>query len=204
MNNRRFQTLVIIICLTLITLLFLPSKVFAESEGNFKITYENAHEVFEKMSNEELNNFINNIATSYSNSKTSQTSILQTVSVEQYNSIQLAWLAAAQIARNYGYPCAATLVECSVKNIPYSECGEGLFTNKIRTTSVYKDYISKLKSDSKIPNSITFSKSDNADLFYALHKVNIKSSKGLLSIYTITILDTFDFAYDNNYNDLFC
>lgn len=46
---------------------------------------------------------------------TSKTSNIQTASVEQFNYIQLAWLAAAQIARNYGYSCAATLVECYVK-----------------------------------------------------------------------------------------
>jgi len=163
-------------------------------------------QMFKKMSNEELNNFISNIAKLYFKSKTSKTSNIQTASVEQFNSIQLAWLAAAQIARNYGYSCAATLVEHSVKNIPYYEYGEGLFINKIRLTSVYKDYISKLKSG-KIKlnekNSIVFEKEDNADLFYALHKVYIKSEKGLLSIYTITISDIFDFGYDNYYDDLF-
>lgn len=30
-----------------------------------------------------------------------------------------------------------------------------------------------------------------------------KSGSGILAVYTITITDTFDFAYDNDYDDLF-
>jgi len=50
-------------------------------------------------------------------------------------------------------------------------------------------------------------KSDNADLFYALHRVSTSGTGFMIGnsimYYLITVHDTFDFAYDNNYDDLF-
>ena len=55
--------------------------------------------------------------------------------------------------------------------------------------------------------SFTIQKSDNADLFYALHRVSTSGTGFMIGnsimYYLITVHDTFDFAYDNNYDDLF-
>lgn len=72
--------------------------------------------------------------------------------------LKAAWLAAAQIARNKGYPLAATLVEHSVWYMNYFEVN-GQFASKIKTTVVYVRMIQKGRGTD------AFSKSVNRDLF---------------------------------------
>lgn len=156
--------------------------------------------MLEGMSDEELNQIISDV-------KNSSNSMVKSATVPTGN-IQLAWLAAAQIAENNGYPCAAALVRASVNNSAYTETiiGNGVCRNKIKTTSLYKNYVKKLKAGSAVSSSMTFTKATNADLFYALHKVSISyttSGYGNLKTYNIKVHDVFDFAKDNNYNDLF-
>lgn len=131
------------------------------------------------------------------------------------NNTQLAWLAAAQIARDKGYECAALMVEFSVYNIDYSESVTDSSTpllDKLNTTTVFNNYKNKvlnsgLKDFSGGSWSFTIQKSDNADLFYALHRVSTSGTGFMIGnsimYYLITVHDTFDFAYDNNYDDLF-
>ncbi len=163
---------------------------------------------FEEMTNEELNAFISNIATSTQNS---------TYSLTLPTPVQQAWLAAAQIAKNQGYQCAGMLVECSVEDIPYTEKStfggsDGPIWTKLSTTKAYTDYFKKLSENEKITesSSLVIEKSDNADLFYALHKVDVTAEYEkrqmfgtTFETYTITINDVFDFDYDNDYDDLF-
>ena len=63
------------------------------------------------------------------------------------NNTQLAWLAAAQIARDKGYECAALMVEFSVYNIDYSESVTDSSTpllDKLNTTTVFNNYKNKV------------------------------------------------------------
>ena len=126
--------------------------------------------------------------------------------------LQQAWLAAAQIARNLGYACAATMVEHSVNNMNYSETsvyGDGPLLTKIKTTDAYGDYVADMlaSGETYYTKSFVITKNDNADLFYALHNVSTNSLGTMpgtsLVTYIVTLYDTFDFAYDNDYDDLF-
>lgn len=126
--------------------------------------------------------------------------------------LQQAWLAAAQIARNLGYDCAATMVEHSVKNMNYSETsvyGDGPLLTKIKTTDAYRDYVADMlaSGETYYTESFVITKNDNADLFYALHNVSTNSLGTMpgtnLATYIVTLYDTFGFAYDNDYDDLF-
>lgn len=87
--------------------------------------------------------------------------------------------------------------------INYSE-NDGDFASKIKKTSVFKQYLSSVKSSNKSSASSVkeFRKSDDADLFYALHNATVSLKKSGTK-YNSTIYDIFDFALDNNYNDLF-
>ena len=139
----------------------------------------------------------------------------QRAELDWLNNTQLAWLAAAQIARDKGYECAALMVEFSVYNIDYSESVTDSSTpllDKLNTTTVFNNYKNKvlnsgLKDFSGGSWSFTIQKSDNADLFYALHRVSTSGTGFMIGnsimYYLITVHDTFDFAYDNNYDDLF-
>lgn len=151
---------------------------------------------FENMTNDELNKYIEGMAVSSLARGTTVTT----------SSVKGAWLAAAQLAKNAGYTCAATLVVCSVNGTSYTETDGGAFGKKIKATSVYKNYFNTVKSSKKTSysGSLCFT---SGDLFYALHNVSIKSSGTLVGTafasYIHTVSDVFDFAYDNNYNSLF-
>ena len=156
---------------------------------------------FTKMTNAELNNYIDYIAE------------MSSKNVRRADpALQQAWLAAAQIARNLGYDCAATMVEHSVKNMNYSETsvyGDGPLLTKIKTTDAYRDYVADMlaSGETYYTESFVITKNDNADLFYALHNVSTNSLGTMpgtnLATYIVTLYDTFDFAYDNDYDDLF-
>ena len=140
----------------------------------------------------ELNNYIAEVKYELENNemKNYNTSSQDYKSSTLGDPVKAAWLAAAQIAKIEGYPCAAKLVEYSVINIDYNENND-MFSENIVKTDVYEDWI----ADPDRADSIAFKKYDNADLFYALHKVNISLS-GSSSGATITINDVFNFELD--------
>lgn len=166
-----------------------------------------------KMTKDELNSYINQIehlCKTYEFDKTSTYS----ANAEVPGLVGQAWLAAAEIARGEGYVCAAIAVECSVNNVNLSETthhvyGDGPFLKKLKLTSVYQSYLNSLFLSGKVreEGSFEITKSDDSDLFYALHNVRTAAS-GMsigtpLASYIITISDVFDFALDNDYDDLF-
>lgn len=130
---------------------------------------------FASMSIDELQSFVDSIAnTSYNTDIESSSSVLSFPRprpvISTSNGIwKLAWLAAAEIARQMGYPAAATLVEHSIENNDYIEIegysGNTFFKEKIIKTNAYKSFIKSGKSF----DGIEFKKEDDADLFYAIH-----------------------------------
>ena len=192
-----------------ISIIFAFCLCFSVGTTAFASTYQttssinlsNANEKFAQMTNEQLNNYIDSVQKS-SKMTLDSTNYLGSTTA----SIKLAWLAAAQIARNMGYPCAAKMVECSVNNESYIENSD-IFSRKIDDSSVYKNYLSSARSQKYTDNSIVFTKGDDSDLFYALHKVDIKTTGVLLgtelATYTVEITDRFNFNLDNNYDSLF-
>lgn len=137
----------------------------------------------ETMSINELNSVIKYTSEYAKENKTSARAIVVPAVLKQ------AWKAAAQVARVSGYPLSATLVENSVDGNNYSET-DGAFTNAIKSTNTY----SQLSGS----GSGSFEKSENADLFYALHAFDYQTNSN-----TLTITDTFDFKLETNYQDLF-
>lgn len=139
---------------------------------------------FRQMNNKELNEYIDDTLRKYS-----RKSIYTLESVSNYTNndcsinslipsvteLKLMWLAAAEIARNLGYQCSATLVECSVLGIPYNEdTGDGgLFHDKIITTNTYRKIDNLIKTNKVIYDMVydegCFERSDNSDLFYSIH-----------------------------------
>lgn len=198
MRKRLFNlvNLVIVVCLCFsvsATALAAP----AESESTQAIFSKE----LASMTNAELNALIDSV-----------TELAESGVVMSSEAIKQAWLAAAEIARNKGYPCAATLVEHSVKNFPYTELvslSGGLFERKIKPTSVYKNYLADIKAGREGLGKgkvLQFKKSINADLFFSLHRctcTTTKSTLGGYTTYTITINDTYDFEVDLDYDDLF-
>jgi len=179
--------------------------------ADMQTNYDDAIQELEKMTNEEMNQYIENVMIQYSSSNTylmnDETSVNRIGSVDP---IQTAWLAAAKIIENKGYTCTARLIQDSVSGTNYVENdpfgANGLFSKKIVSTSPYKNYLSKLKNNKKLPKGLEFKKSDNADLFYSLHNVDITSRANMpgtaYATYNFTITDTYDFKYED-YNDLF-
>lgn len=155
------------------------------------------YEKFQEMSIDELNAYIGDISASVNAAKTR--SAPQRITIE----LKAAWLAAAQVAKLAGYPCAAKAVEHSVLGINYTE-DNGSFAAKIKTTSTFKSFLSATKSSGKTYNRAVreFTKSDNADLFYALHNATVTLNKSGSS-YKVNVYDIFDFALDNDYSSLF-
>lgn len=159
---------------------------------------------FSEMSVDELNAYIDNIETKMNSSENQAFS-------PKSNVVQDAWLAAAEIAKKQGYPCAAAMVKCSVNNMAYVENNigpTGLCSSKIVNTSAFKKVLKTAKEKKKdnYATSVAFTKSMDSDLFYALHNVDITSTRlgsGAWATYSMKVTDTFDFAYDNNYDSLF-
>lgn len=114
---------------------------------------------------------------------------------ERNLTLRAAWLAAAQIAKAAGYPCAGTIVEYSALGNDYIETN-GLLANTIQTTSAYAAWVPVGG------NSIMFTKSDCADLFYALRRASV-SVIGSPSHVRIRFTDVFDFVFETDMGDLF-
>lgn len=142
---------------------------------------------FSSMSIEELNEFIHNIAiqSSGGNDATSRAVI-----------VNLAWIAAAEIASKSGYPCAGAIVKSSALGEDYIE-SNGLLAKTIETTAAFAHW--KLNFEEE---SIVFERPDNIDLAYAIHKADIRfngNSSGGRAIIT----DTFDFDFETDMEGLF-
>lgn len=166
----------------------IPSTASYQEANNERVTLMEYQLQFEEMSNKELNDFIDSIAAQYNSQ--ARTSVLVPTA-----SLRAAWLAAAQIAKNMGYPCAGTLVEKSATGANYYETN-GMFAQKIKTTSAFAMW----KRNYTQPG-FAIEKHDNADLFYALHSVNCSFS-GNSSGARATVSDTYDFKPER-YGDIF-
>lgn len=140
------------------------------------------------MSIEELNSAIDDLKYIYENMENDQIVHYK----KGYTPLELAWLLAAQVARRNGLACGATMVEYSVNGDNYYE-NEGLFSGKIKATTVYKNW-----RQDRTYFSFAFEKSDSKDLFYALHNIDIEE----YGSHKARIYDTFDFVFDYEYDSL--
>lgn len=111
------------------------------------------------------------------------------------HAISLAWIAAAELAYDSGYPCAGTVVKASAYGDNYIE-ENGLIANTIAASDTFAAWKQNRK------DSIYFEKSDIPDLFYAIHAAEIhvsgSSSGGHAQLY-----DKFDFKFETDMGDLF-
>lgn len=207
--------------LMLSVLNFISINIYAIDSYNEDIYVDTISTTMERdfslMTVDELNAYIDNIVASYN--------VNETVGVQSTTAnigpVESAWLAAAEIARQNGYPFAAKIVENSVYNINYSETTDpfglngGLpFINKIKETQPFIEMSKKVLKNG-VDVEITdpdackiIEKKDDADLFYALHKIGYSakfqpSLVGMKRTCLITMEDTFDFELENNYDDLF-
>ena len=208
------------IILTIVICSFMSNKVYAAEEleqykveitneslanSNDPIVRENieillqAQKRFEKMDEDELNNYIDT-SLILMDSKVAANSTFTIVELKTM------WLAAAQVAKLKGYTCSAKLVECSVLGLNYSETtgDSGLIRDKIVTTQTYKNILSGVNSKKYPLNKKVggyFSKSENADLYYAIASFDFTPSKPGQRI-NITFTDTYNFE-PAKYNDIF-
>lgn len=175
--------------------------------SNSESSLESLNEKFDTMTDEQLNQYIDEVKESYT-VKSQGRSTLSASTAKSSTNISAAWLAAAKLMENRGYPCAAKLTVNSVLNKNYSEAKvspTGLFSAKIVKTTAFKNYLKKVKNN-KAPAGIAFEKNDNADLFYSLHntdattKVNFPGT--VIATYNVTITDTFDFSLNTDYKSL--
>lgn len=201
-----------VLCIALVlnmVLVYADTKVANNSLDEFEYgTYQEVEEQLSEMSIEELNELIDCIANESENTSINGQQFERTASVSEetvLGSIQVAWLAAAKIAYECGYTCGATMIEYSLGNQNYYEPEEGyLVTRKVRDSSAFVDYIDEVRASGKTYDSrgLSFEKSDNSDLFYALHNVDIYYKKSYARAF-ITIKDTFNFERDNDYDSFF-
>lgn len=190
-------------------LAFATNEVTLISKTSDSIVKKNDKELintlnrFEGMSIPELNAYIDGVYRKY-NSKTVLNGVVNPTT--EILEIKAAWLAAAQIAKLKGYPCAAKAVEYSVLGINYEENAnyDGLFRNNIVSTKAYKKCLKKLKDSGNltIREVVTFTKSDNADLFFALHDATMTIGK-YVSEYRTHVHDVFDFELQGYSGDIF-
>lgn len=156
----------------------------ADNEANVEITaIEND---LSDMSIEELNDYIHSL---YLQSTASGGSS------ERAPILSAAWIAAAEIAGRAGFPCAAAIVKSSARGQNYVE-SNGLLANKIKTTKAYAEWVISTST------YITFEKSDNADLFYAIHHADVYVTGGPSGARQ-RFIDTFDFKFETDMQDLF-
>lgn len=114
-------------------------------------------------------------------------------------SIRAAWLAAAELAQVLGYPCAGTIVSSAVWGQDYIE-SNGLLADTIETTNAFAAW--RFTAASTPEETIAFEKSDNSDLFYAIHLANIELTASP-SYARARITDVFDFEFEMDMQDLF-
>lgn len=159
-------------------------EVEAGNEANMEIA--GIEDDLSGMTIEELNDYIHRL---YLQS-TAPDGGLERVAV-----LSAAWIAAAEIAGLAGFPCAAAVVKSSARGQDYVE-SNGLLANKIKTTKAYAEWVVSTST------YITFEKSDNADLFYAIHHANVNvigGPSGARQRFT----DIFNFEFETDMQDLF-
>lgn len=166
---KRILTLSLTLCVLLT--LSITASATEVSQSSFSVIEELKRDNyidFADMSIDELNYLIDSIANG---------GFIQSRS-GSLSEVQLAWLAAAEIARDSGYECAASMVEHSVWNTGYyeskvSSSNETPVINKLETTAAYKNHKTTIQNcgSTTFSGSFIVTKSDNADLFYALHCV---------------------------------
>ncbi len=134
------------------------------------------------MSEEELNNYIANIKTACENRKNGKVSTLRgrnSVSdiIFIHQSLRLAWLAVAEIAKRRGYPCSAQLIKNSIFDEDYEEeLGQsGVFKRKIKKNKDFKNCIKGFSTD-YVSDSLEFQHKNSKDLYYSLHLADIQRS----------------------------
>lgn len=161
---------------------------------------------FESMTVGQLNQFIDSIAKKSNPQQIRPNGITPINPGIHFNDLQDAWLAAAMIAKRKGYPCSAELIKCSVKGKDYIETAssDGLFRKKIRKIKPYKNYMKPIMRNKEAYSSGSFKieKSDNSDLYYALHSVDINTVKSTNN-YAVEITDKFDFDPMTEYDSPF-
>lgn len=166
---KRFVSLILSVCfLFSINTVSYAANISSRKASNPVIQSMNDkyHVDFSGMSIDELNKFIDKMKDE------DQTR----ASGNLLNNTQLAWLAAAQIARDKGYECAALMVEFSVYNIDYSESVTVFrrLLDKLNTDNVFNNYKNKvlnsgLKDFSGGSWSFTIQKSDK-QIILCLHR----------------------------------
>ncbi len=181
------RILVALLCVVILTqTVSVASATVHETEPDFGREIFSSDKVdslmdeYRAMSAEELNSII-------SNAKQQMENIDEPS--PRYGFLERAWLAAAALAEP-DYPCSAKLVELSVKGYDYTEDeSAGLFGRKIINTTAYANW----RSDFESADSVNFTKSDDSDLFYALHLADIRVAA--ISMYgaRIEITDIFNF-----------
>lgn len=176
-----------------------------------KIVLLKAQAQFSTMSIDELNNYIDEgVAYIESLTKDNKSPIpTNPVKIEMIESL---WIAAAMIASLAGYPCAAKLIINSVYGESHientiSNSSNDFMSSKIAKTDAFTDFMIKVENG-KLPlgkkGSFAISKKDNADLFYALHRVDCTPTKSGY-FYNFVVEDKFDFdymQYDNGFTSL--
>lgn len=146
------------------------------SDLNLPPELEEMDKQFQSMSNEELNDYISNIVNS------PQTRGVTT------STMQLAWLAAPQVAINKGNPCSGTLVKYSVNGVTYRETN-GIFKSKIKASGPYKKWAQKPTQQYDL---VTFT-SAYPDLYYSLHTASFKMGAMSAQSGMINVYDKYDF-----------
>ncbi|PXV87345.1 hypothetical protein C8E03_110106 [Lachnotalea glycerini] len=184
------------------------SQAFSNVTNDTNYYLENLSNQFDTMTAEELNQYIGDNIQELENQNSQS---LNQIPCNKSTSTKVSaiWLAGAKYMEKKGNTCTAKLLEYSVLGKNYTETQispNGLFAKKIVTSSAFTSYLKKVKNN-KAPAGIAFEKSDNADLFYALHytdastKVNFAGT--VLATYNVTITDTFDFSLStDDYKDI--
>ena len=154
------------------------------------------YEELEKLSVNELQAYIDECAEYSESLQNSDTNIEdRNIVITGPAAARTAWLAAAAIASQNGYPLSATLVTFSIADDDYTETN-GQFADAIRETSIYSSMITNGSGDN------VFTKSMNPDLYYSIHKFSYSTSGGGSGA-RLHVHDTFDFELDKTYEELF-
>lgn len=217
MKKQMRKWVCIVMVLVLTTSMSVPAFASEPSENNVETL--DIYSIQDNLySNDELNQISSILATWSTEELNSYISYLAECSQDGMNarytvptgSGQAAWLAAAEILEDNGYPCVGALIKSSLYDTDYIEVctaayGEAaLFQKTIKTTSAYSTYRTQLKSGTAVNGKlITFESSENADLAYSLHACTAyytTTGAGNLLTYSWYIYDVYDFAWDDEYN----
>ena len=110
--------------------------------------------------------------------------------------LQAAWIAAALIAYEMGYPLSATLVIHSVINEPYTEY-TGSFSSVLPSSPSFINVLHDFRS-SGLPSllnyqELSFPRYEVEDLYFSLHAVSSADFYRYYNSVTVHLLDIYDF-----------